>query len=64
MSNKSGEGISEVKQKACDILLQYRLEQKPDALAGGSQSAKFDEEFLRGMNVIVPKKRDNKQRPA
>jgi len=25
MSNKSGEGIGEVKSKACDILLEYRL---------------------------------------
>lgn len=36
MSNKSGEGISQVKETACDILLKYRLEQKPDALSGGN----------------------------
>jgi nucleolar GTP-binding protein len=49
MSNKSGEGIQEVKEKACSILLEYRMQQKPEVLAGGSKTAKFDEEFLRGM---------------
>jgi len=28
MSNANGEGIADVKQKACDILLDYRLTQK------------------------------------
>jgi len=28
MSNHSGDGISDVKKKACDILLDYRLSQK------------------------------------
>ena len=55
MSNKSGEGIQIVKEKACDILLKYRLDQKVDSLAGGSASAKHDEEFLRGMQVAMPK---------
>lgn len=64
MSNKSGEGIAKVKESACEVLLKYRLDQKPEALAGGSKSAKFDEEFLRGMQVIMPKKRDSRQRPA
>lgn len=49
MSNKSGEGIQEVKEKACQVLLEYRLQSKPETLAGGSKNAKFDEEFLRGM---------------
>jgi len=55
LSNKSGEGIQTVKEKACEILLRYRMEQKVDSLAGGSASAKFDEQFLRGMQVAVPK---------
>jgi len=38
------------------------MEQKVDSLAGGSASAKFDEEFLRGMQVAMPKKRDNRSR--
>lgn len=64
MSNKSGEGIQEVREKACSILLDYRLQSKPEQLAGGSKSAKFDEEFLRGMQVVMPKKRDNKVRAS
>jgi hypothetical protein len=28
MSNQSGDGISDVKQKSCDILLDHRLTQK------------------------------------
>lgn len=44
-----------MKEKACDILLKYRLDQKVDSLAGGSASAKHDEEFLRGMQVAMPK---------
>lgn len=48
MSNKSGEGISDVKAKACDVLLDYRLKQKSDQLAGGNNIIKNEEEFLRG----------------
>lgn len=64
MSNKSGEGIQEVKEKACSILLEYRMQQKPEVLAGGSKTAKFDEEFLRGMSVVMPKARDSRPRPS
>ena len=55
MSNVTGEGIVGVKNTACDILLKYRLDQKVDNLAGGNVSMKYDEEFLRGMHVSVPK---------
>lgn len=64
MSNKSGEGIQTVKERACDILLKYRLDQKVDSLAGGNAAAKHDEEFLRGMQVAMPKKRDSRKREA
>lgn len=36
MSNVSGDGVANVKTTACDILLQHRLDQKPEQLAGGS----------------------------
>lgn len=49
-----------MKEKACSILLDFRLQQKPEALAGGNKAAKFDEEFLRGIHVAVPKKRDSR----
>lgn len=62
MSNKSGEGIKEVKTNACEILLKFRLDQKSDVLAGGNASMKYDEEFLKGMHVSMPKKRDNRKR--
>lgn len=65
LSNKSGEGIGEVKSKACDILLQYRLQQKSDQLAGGNSVIKNEEEFLRGPYVAQPKvRRDHKDRVA
>jgi len=40
------------------------MESKVESLAGGSASAKFDEQFLRGMQVAMPKKRDNRTREA
>jgi nucleolar GTP-binding protein len=63
LSNISGEGIANVKNRACEILLEYRLNQKPEKLAGGSNILKREEEFLRGTYVAQPKKRDNKERP-
>lgn len=64
MSNKSGEGINIVKSKACDTLLAHRMNQNSDSLAAGSTYLKKEEDFLRGLHVIHPKKRDNKERPA
>ena len=51
MSNISGEGTSDVKNAACDLLLKSRLESKPDALSGGSNALKQEEEFLQGIYV-------------
>lgn len=64
MSNKSGEGINIVKTKACDQLLNHRINQKAEALAGGSMILKREEDFLKGMHISLPKKRDNKERPS
>jgi len=52
MSNSSGDGISDVKQKACDILLDHRLTQK-------AKDPKKAEQILNRLHVSQPKKRDN-----
>jgi hypothetical protein len=51
MSNLSGEGVNDVKTSACDLLLEYRLKQKADVLAGGHQELKREEDYLRGPYV-------------
>lgn len=55
MSNSSGDGISDVKQKACDILLDHRLTQK-------AKDPKKAEQILNRLHVSQPKKRDNYDR--
>ena len=57
MSNLSGDGIQDVKSKACDILLDYRLTQK-------SKDPKKAEAILNRLHISEPKKRDNIDRPA
>lgn len=52
MSNQSGDGISDVKQKACDILLDHRLTQK-------AKDPKKAEQIINRLHVAQPKKRDN-----
>lgn len=64
MSNITGDGVHNVKKAACDLLLDWRLAQKPETLAKGNKIIKQEEEFLRGVNVAFPKKRDNKERIA
>lgn len=56
MSNQSGDGISDVKQKACDILLDYRLTQK-------AKDPKKAESIMNRLHISQPKKRDNVERP-
>lgn len=56
MSNISGDGIADVKAKACDILLDHRLTQK-------AKDPKKAEAILNRMHVSQPKKRDNAARP-
>ena len=55
MSNSSGDGISDVKQKACDILLDHRLTQK-------AKDPKKAEQIMNRLHVSQPKKRDNMDR--
>jgi|TARA_B110000285_G_scaffold205271_1_gene242910 nucleolar GTP-binding protein len=55
MSNLSGDGISDVRAKACDILLDHRLTQK-------AKDPKKAESIMQKLHMAVPKKRDNKVR--
>jgi len=62
MSNKDGQGVFDVKEKACKILTEFRLGQGTDHIA--SKTLKKEEEFLRGIYIARPKvPRDNKERP-
>jgi len=56
MSTVTEEGVMDVKSKACELLLQHRVEMK-------YKSKKVDG-ILNRLNVAVPEKRDNKARPA
>ena len=55
MSNKTGEGIADVRAKACDILLDHRLTLK-------AKDPKRAEAIMAKLHVAHPKKRDNKVR--
>jgi nucleolar GTP-binding protein len=57
MSNKSGEGVKDVKAKACDILLDFRLASKSD-------NAGKLEAISNRLHMAMPKKRDEKERPV
>ena len=57
MSNTSGDGISDVKSKACDILLDHRLTQK-------SKDPKKEQSIMNRLHIAQPKKRDDIERPA
>lgn len=55
MSNKSGDGIADIRAKACDILLDHRLTQK-------AKDPKKAQAIMEKLHVSNPKKRDNKIR--
>ena len=57
MSNITKDGIEDVKSKACDILLDYRLAQK-------SKDPKRQAAIENRLHIAMPKKRDNVDRPA
>lgn len=57
MSNITGDGISDVKAKACDILLDHRLTQK-------AKDPKKQEAILNRLHISQPVKRDNIDRNA
>merc|ERR1719367_1153555 len=56
MSTVTEEGVMDVKSKACELLLQHRVDMK-------YKSKKVDG-ILNRLNVAIPEKRDNKARPA
>ncbi|KAK7605461.1 hypothetical protein V9T40_007319 [Parthenolecanium corni] len=56
MSTMTDEGIMEVKQTACDTLLEYRIENKIHA--------KKIDNILNRLHVAVPQNLDGKERPA
>ena len=56
MSNQSGDGIADVKAKACDILLDFRLTQK-------GKDPKKAEALMARLHIAQPKKRDALDRP-
>ena len=57
MSNLNGDGVSDVKSRACEILLEYRFSNKT------GKSDKNKEPVLNRIHVALPKPRDNKLRP-
>ena len=57
MSNITGDGIQDVKTKACDILLDHRLTQK-------TKDPKKEQAIMNRLHVAQPKKRDNIERPV
>lgn len=57
MSNINGEGIADVKSRACEILLDHRLTQK-------AKDPKKAEAIVNRLHIAQPKKRDNVDRPV
>jgi len=57
MSNITGDGVQDVKEKACDVLLDYRLAHK-------SKDPKKEAGIANRLHIAQPKKRDNKDRPS
>lgn len=58
MSNLKGDGVSEVKSRACEILLEYRLTNKT------GKAEKNKDNFVNKIHVALPRPRDDKLRPA
>lgn len=56
VSNISGEGISDVKTQACEVLQEFRQKQNQDTLTAGQQGLRKEEQFLTGIYVAKPKK--------
>lgn len=57
-------GTDELRDQACDMILEQRATQNVDSLAGGNKAMKNEETVLRGIYVAQPKPRDSKERPA
>jgi len=64
MSNQDGDSVFEVKKKACEVLLKYRMDNEQKNISKNA-TLKREEDYLRGVKVFEPaQKRDNKIRPA
>lgn len=64
MSNNDGDSVFQVKKKACEVLLKYRLDNEEKNI-GKNANLKREEDYLRGIKMFTPsQKRDNKARPA
>lgn len=54
MSNKSGEGIGQVKEQACRLLNEFRNNAAGDP-TGGNPHLQREEQFLKGVYIAKPK---------
>lgn len=64
LSNNIGDTIFQVKQSACDLLLDYRLKNE-DKHVGRNKLLKMEEDYLKGITIFRPKdNRDVKDRPS
>jgi len=62
LSNQTGQGVFEVKDAACKLLLDFKKNQDTEHIP--SKSIKREEEFIRGIYVAIPKgSRSNQGRP-
>jgi len=62
LSNQTGQGVFEVKDAACKLLLDFKKNLETEHIP--SKSIKREEEFLRGIYVAIPKgSRSNQGRP-
>lgn len=64
LSNQEGDSVFDVKKKACDILLKYRMSNEEKNIAKNA-GLKREEDYLRGVKIFEPvKTRDDKERPS
>lgn len=64
LSNNIGDTIFQVKQAACDLLLDFRLKNEEKNVSR-NKVLKMEEDYLKGITVFKPQApRDNKTRPA
>lgn len=62
LSNQVGDSVFDVKKKACDILLKYRMSNEERNIAKNA-GLKREEDYLRGVKIFEPaQKRDDKER--
>ncbi|CAD8145254.1 unnamed protein product [Paramecium octaurelia] len=64
LSNKSGEGIALVKEKACNLLNEWRQNLKPEQLTGGNPNLLREESILQGVYIAQPKRVNQNRMPV